>query len=92
MGAPPQGNLGTGLSMFGCAMERQGQAQALDLTTDFPMNWYLPPTNAMSQNQGQTVDLRLTQQLPIPPQVMQVPSNGMTMNMNTDIVQGFGPT
>jgi hypothetical protein len=70
-------------------MERHGQVQALDLLTDFPTNWYLPPTNVMSQNQGWTVDLR---QLPIPPQVMQVASNGTTMNVNTDVVQGFGPT
>jgi hypothetical protein len=46
MGAPSHGNSGTGPSIFGYMMERQGQAQALDLTTDFPTNWYLPPTNA----------------------------------------------
>jgi hypothetical protein len=93
MGAPPHGNSGAGPSAFGYTMERQGQAQALDLATDFPANWYLPPTNATTtQSQGRTVDPRLTQQVPIPPQVTQVPSNGTTANVNANVMQGFGST
>jgi hypothetical protein len=46
MGAPPHGNSGTGPSTCRYTMERQGQAQALDLATDFPTDWYSSPTNS----------------------------------------------
>ena len=59
MGAPPQGNSGTGPSTCGYTMEQQGQVQALDLAIDFPTNWYSSPTNpTISQSQGQSVDPR----------------------------------
>ena len=91
MGAPSYGNSGTGDSAFGYPIERQGQAQALDLATNFPTtNGYLPPTNATAnQNQSRTIDPRLTQQVSSPPQVSSVPSNGTPANAN--VMPNFGP-
>ena len=97
MGAPSYGNTGSGT--FGYTMERQGQAQALDLATNtnFQMNGYLPPaTNATTnQSQGRTINPMLTQQvqqIPVPAQAATVPSNGTNTNMNMSIVTNFGPT
>ena len=85
-GAPSYGNTGT--SAFGYTMERQGQAQALDLATNFP-NGYLPPANGMTnQSQSRSIDPMLTQQAPVPPQVPSVPSNGVTPNVN--VMPNFG--
>ena len=97
MGAPLYGNSGTGTSPFGYTMERQGQAQALDLATNFPTaNGYLPPTNVTTnQAQSRTIDPRSTQRAPVPSQVASVPcSNGTTTNVNANvnvnIMQNFG--
>ena len=61
-------------STFGYTMERQGQAQDLDLAANFSTNANLPPINATTpQNQGRTIDPMLTQQVPAPPQVSQSP-------------------
>ena len=91
VGAPSYGNSGTGTSTVGYMTERQGQAQALDLATNFPTNGYLPLTNAtVNQTQSQTIDPMLTQRVPVPSQVTSVPSNGTTGNVNA--VQNFGTT
>jgi hypothetical protein len=75
-------------SPFKYAMERQGQAQALDLATNFPTNGYLPPTNATtSQSQSQTIDPRLTQRVPVPPRMTSVPSN-----VSANAIPSFGST
>ena len=98
MGAPSYGNSGTGTSAFGYTMERQGQAQALDLATNnFFANGYLPPaTNnnaTANQNQSRTIDPMLTQRVQQVPvqvsQVAQVPLNGTTPNVN--VMSSFGP-
>ena len=90
MGALSYGNSGTGDSAFGYTIERQGQAQALDLATTYLANGCLPPINAMtSQSQSRTIDPMLTQQVASPPQVTSVPSNGTTANAN--VMPTFGP-
>ena len=89
MGAPSYGNSGSGMSVVGYTMERQGQAQALDLATNSLMNGYQPPSNATTnQSQSRTIDPMLTQQVPVPPQVTSVPSNGATTNVN--VMPNFG--
>ena len=95
MDAPSYSNSGTGTSAFGYTMERQGQAQALDLATNFSTNGYLPPINApinvtTNQSQNRTIDPMLTQQVPVPPQVTSVPSSGTTANVN--VMPSFGST
>ena len=90
MGAFSYGNSGTGASpTVGFTMEKQGQTQALDLATNFPMtNGYLPPINAVvNQTQNRAIDPMLTQRVPVlPSQVTPVPSNG------TAVVPNFGTT
>ena len=89
MGAPLYGNSGSGV--VGYTMERQGQAQALDLAANPLTNGYQPPTNATTnQSQSRTIDPMLTQQFPVPPQVTPVPSNGATTN--TNVIPNFGST
>ena len=95
MGAPSYGNSGTGTSTFGYTMERQGQAQALDLATNPPMtNAYLPPTHATTnQTQNRTIDPMSTQRVQVPSQVTAVPSsNGTTanVNVNVNVMPNFG--
>ena len=86
MGALSYGNSGMGGSpTVGFTMERQGQAQALDLATNFPMtNGYLPPNSAaVNQTQNRTIDPMLTQRIPVPPtQVTSVSSNGAAVVPN----------
>lgn len=90
MGAPSYGGSGTGDSTFGCAMERQGQAQALDLATNFLTSGYFTPANpTTNQSQSRTIDPMLTQQVSSPPQVTSVPSNGTSASVN--VMPTFGP-
>jgi len=91
MGAPSYGSPGTGTSAFGYTMERQGQAQALDLATNFLTNGYLPSPNApANQNQSRTINPMLTQQVSIPPHVRSIPSNGTTTT--TNVMPSYGST
>ena len=94
MGTPSYGNSGTGTSTFGYPMERQGQAQALDLATNFQTNGYLPQTTnpTITQNQSRTINPMLTQQVPVPSQVTSVPSNGTSTNVNVNLMPNFGST
>jgi hypothetical protein len=91
MGAPSYGNSGTGMSTFGYTMERQGQALALDLATNFPTtNGYLPPTNATTnQSQNRTIDPMSTQRDPVQSQVTSVPSSNAT-TANVNVMPNFG--
>jgi len=92
MVAPSYGSSGTGDSAFGYTMQRQGQAQALDLATNFlTMNGYPSPTTATTnQSQSRTIDPMLTQQVSPPPLVSPIPSNGTTTN--AIVMSSFGST
>ena len=75
------------LSAFGYTMERQGQAQAFDLATNFLMvNGYLSPTNAATNRaQSWSINPMSTQWAPALSQVTSVPPS--TANVN--VMQNF---